>query len=163
MLSMLVKLRNNETPRDLSLAGLELGGPRTRILSNHVAVNSTLMCLHLSRKGIADVDGVEIAKMLLTNKTLRKLELEGNLLSINSATEFGNALAKNTTLIYLDLEANQLTQDGPAKEPMIKSFIPALKNNKTLLSLNLASNTLTKELGEDFAECIKANKTIIDF
>lgn len=64
MLSMLVKLRQNETPRDISLAGLELGGPRTRILSNHVAVNSTLMCLHLSRKGIADVDGVEIAKML---------------------------------------------------------------------------------------------------
>lgn len=46
---------------------------------------------------------------------------------------------------------------------MIKTFIPALKNNTTLLSLNLASNALTKELGEDFAECIKANKTIIDF
>jgi len=106
MLSMLIKLRQHETPRDYSLAGLELGGPRTRIFCNHVAVNSTLMCLNLSRKGIQDVEGVDIAKMLLTNKTLRKLELEGNNLSTNSATEFGHALAKNNTLVYLDLEAN---------------------------------------------------------
>jgi hypothetical protein len=38
--------------------------------------------LHLARKGIQDAEGKEIARMLLTNNTLRKLELEGNNLSV---------------------------------------------------------------------------------
>jgi hypothetical protein len=46
---------------------------------------------------------------LYTNKTLRKIELEGNLLGIKTAAEFGKALKVNSTLRYLDLESNQLT------------------------------------------------------
>ena len=36
--------------------------------------------------------------MLYTNKTLRKLELEGNSLGPKTALEFGKALKKNKTL-----------------------------------------------------------------
>jgi len=50
--------------------------------------------------------------MLVSNKTLRKLELEGNLLGPQSARAFGKSLKKNTTLKVLDLESNQLTQEG---------------------------------------------------
>jgi Ran GTPase-activating protein (RanGAP) involved in mRNA processing and transport len=46
--------------------------------------------------------------MLLTNKTLRKLELEGNCLGSKTAKELGYALMHNTTLKFLDLESNQL-------------------------------------------------------
>jgi hypothetical protein len=59
-----------------------------------------------------EASGMVFAKMLNTNKTLRKLELEGNLLGPKSAIEFGKALCKNKTLRYLDLESNQLTLDG---------------------------------------------------
>jgi len=79
------KLKNDETPRDYSLAGSDLGTARTSILSKLVAHNQTLTCLHLVRKGITDVDGLDIAKILLTNTTLRKLELEGNQLGPKSA------------------------------------------------------------------------------
>ena len=47
--------------------------------------------------------------MLVKNKTLRKLELEGNLLGPNSARAFGEALKVNKTLRVLDLESNSLT------------------------------------------------------
>jgi len=52
------------------------------------------------------LEGVEIANLLLENKTLRKLELEGNLLGPNSAKAFGRALMQNKTLRVLDLESN---------------------------------------------------------
>ena len=50
------------------------------------------------RKEIPDTHGIVLAKMLNTNKTLRKLELEGNLMGPNSAAEFGKALKNNKTL-----------------------------------------------------------------
>ena len=61
---------------------------------------------------IMDPEGCVLAQMLVSNKTLRKLELEGNLLGPQSARAFGKSLKKNITLRVLDLESNQLTQDG---------------------------------------------------
>ena len=78
MLTVLKKLKDDETPKDYSLAGCELGGPRTSILAKLIAYNSTLTCLHLVRKSITDVDGIELARVLFSNTTLRKMELEGN-------------------------------------------------------------------------------------
>lgn len=95
---MLVKLESDTTPREYSASGLELGPARTRILASWVAQNSSLCHLHLSRSGIKDEDGAEIAKILYTNKTLRKLELEGNQLGKKTALSFGKALTVNTTL-----------------------------------------------------------------
>lgn len=69
-----------------------MGGPRTRILAAHVAYNSNLLLLDLSRMNIHDVDGVDIAKVLYSNKTLRNLVLEGNNLGPKTAREFGVAL-----------------------------------------------------------------------
>ena len=55
-----------------------------------------------------------MAKMLITNKTLRKLELEGNNLGPECAYAFGRALKINKTLKFLDLESNNLTTDSTA-------------------------------------------------
>jgi hypothetical protein len=52
MLMILTKLAENTTPHQFTLSGLEMGGPRTRILASHVAYNSSLISLHLSRKNI---------------------------------------------------------------------------------------------------------------
>lgn len=107
-----MKLTENETPKEYTFAGIQLGGPRTSILARHVAFNETLTSLHLCRKNIQDQDGVDLARMLLTNKTLRKLELEGNCLGSKSAKEFATALTHNTTLKFLDLESNALSMEG---------------------------------------------------
>lgn len=60
----------------------------------------------MARKKILDPEGVIIARMLVSNGFLRKLELEGNLLGPQSARAFGKALKKNITLKVLDLESN---------------------------------------------------------
>lgn len=112
MLIMLKNLQINNTPKEYTLAGLNLGPARCRILASNVGFNTTLTALHLARKGILDPEGCILAQMLVNNKVLRKLELEGNILGTNSIRAFGKALKKNKSLRVLDLESNQLTQDG---------------------------------------------------
>ena len=85
--------------------------------------------------------------MLLTNKKLRKLELEGNNLGPECAYAFGRALRVNTTLKYLDLESNNLTNDG-TEFGGITDLFTFLPENKTLLSLNLANNGLDESCGD---------------
>jgi hypothetical protein len=52
------------------------------MLASNLAYNNSLLSLHLQRKGIQDNEGCDLAKMLLTNTSLRKLELEGNSLGL---------------------------------------------------------------------------------
>lgn len=163
MLIFLRKAREQQTPKDYSLSGLELGAPRTSILSKIVAFNSTLTCLHLARKKIQDKEGQEIARMLLTNKTLRKLELEGNCLGMQTARVFALALRVNKTLRFLDLESNNLTHESEENSG-VEEMIDALTVNKTLLSLNLANNKMDDTLGRQFVDCLaNFNFTLIDF
>ena len=103
---MLYKLSEDDTPNEYTCSGLELGGPRIRMIASQVALNQTLKNLHLSRCDIKDDEGIEIAKILHNNNTLRKLELEGNVLGPKSSKAFATALKYNKTLIYLDLESN---------------------------------------------------------
>lgn len=147
MVLMLNGLQNNSTPFDFSVCGLDLGAVRCRILATQVAHNKSLLSLHLARKGIQDAEGKEIAKILLTNTTLRKLELEGNNLGLQSAYAFGRALKVNKTLRYLDLESNQLTTDG-TNWGGVTSFFEFLPVNKTLISLNMANNQMDESCGD---------------
>jgi hypothetical protein len=77
--------------------------------------------------------------MLLTNNTLRKLELEGNNLGQLTAYAFGKALRRNQGLKFLDLENNQLTVDK-AYFGGVNDIFKSLETNETLLSLNMANN-----------------------
>lgn len=100
--------------------------------------------------------------MLYTNKTLRKIELEGNLLGPKTIKEFGKALKHNKSLMLLDLESNQFTREGEDRD-CIEFFINALENNKHLLSLNMANNRLEASTGTAFKHCLEKNLTLIDF
>ena len=131
-----------------------------------VAFNSSITTLHLSRKGIQDKEGIDLAKALLTNKTLRKLELEGNCLGMHTAKAFALAIRKNKTLRYLDLESNNLTNDTE-ENGGVEEMISALADNTTLLSLNVANNRLGDDIGRNFVDLfnprVKNQETLIDF
>jgi Leucine Rich repeat len=157
MLIMLKNLQSNNTPKEYTLSGLNLGPARCRILASNVAFNSTLTALHLARKQIDDAEGVELAKMLVNNKVLRKLELEGNKLGPKSIQAFGSALEQNTTLRVLDIESNDIYKDKDAPfdpetkravVPKLFSFIESMQKNKTLLSLNLANCQMDDRCGQ---------------
>jgi Ran GTPase-activating protein (RanGAP) involved in mRNA processing and transport len=139
MVIMLDALQQNTTPFEYNCTGLELPSVKCTILARNIAYNHTLLSIDMCRKSFNDSDGQQLAKMLLTNKCLRKLELEGNLLGPKSAIEFGEALKHNTTLKYLNLESNQLTVDGQEMYGIIQMF-EFLQFNSSLLSLNMANN-----------------------
>jgi len=101
--------------------------------------------------------------MLITNKKLRKLELEGNCLGSKTAKELGLALHVNATLRVLDLESNQLSPQDSNDSTGITKFIEGVKANTTLLCLNVANNQLGPEIGMQFRNCLKENHTLIDF
>jgi len=69
-----------------------------------------------------------LARMLMINKTVRKLELEGNKLGPKTAREFGHLLRITKTLKFLDLDNNMLTNDGDDTSGLFV-FIEALKTN----------------------------------
>lgn len=153
----------DQTPREYSTAGLELGNARIGILTKTMAFNNSLTQLCLSRKNIEDSSGVEIARILYTNTALRKLELEFNRLGPLTAREFGIALTKNFTLRYLNLESNVLTMEGEDPAGVQKHLIPALRQNRFLLSLNLGNNKLENAIGKDCDDMLDENYTLIDF
>jgi hypothetical protein len=136
---LLQGLQMGDTPFVFSVSGLNLGPIQCRLLASNLAHNSTLLTLHLARKEIKDNEGMDLAKMLFTNKTLRKLELESNNLGPLCAYAFGRALRVNKSLMYLDLESNQLTNDNTTNGGVTELF-NFLPHNSTLISLNLANN-----------------------
>lgn len=79
---VLQSFQTNSTPFELSMSGINLGPVRCKMLASNLAYNNSLLSLHLQRKGIQDNEGCDLAKMLLTNTSLRKLELEGNSLGL---------------------------------------------------------------------------------
>lgn len=112
MVVMLEALQQNTTPFEYNCTGLDLSSVKCGILARNIAYNKSLLSIDMSRKGFTDLDGQQLAKMLYTNSTLRKLDLEGNLLGPKSAIEFGEALKHNKSIKSLNLESNQLTVDG---------------------------------------------------
>lgn len=128
MINMLRKLQMNETPRDFDFTGIDLGSVRARILINNMVGNNTLRACSLTRKLIEEEEGVYLAQMLMVNKNIRKIELEGNKLGPRASKEFGHVLKCNKTLQFLDLENNFLTTDGDDPNGLI-FFVQALKNN----------------------------------
>ena len=172
MLIMLKNLQKNESPSEYSLSGLNLGPARCRILAANVAINSSLTSLHLARKGVEDVEGVVLARILMNNETLRKLELEGNRLGPKSIYAFGRALLTNKTLRVLDLESNDIYKDKDNSidpetkryvNPKLFYFIDCMSKNKTLLSLNMANCQMDERCGALWVTASQANKDMIDF
>lgn len=112
------------------------------------------------RKNIKENEGQEIAKNLINNKNLEKIELEGNSIGPKTAHEIGELIKNNNILRFIDLENNNLTNSGQDING-IKNIAEALKTNSTLLNLNMNSTHLDKKSGEFLLEAMKSNTTLI--
>ena len=78
MYILIDQLQTDKTPTEVTLSGIDLGFGRAAILAKNIKINSSLLSLHAGNKNISDVDGVNFAQMLNTNKTLRQLDLKDN-------------------------------------------------------------------------------------
>ena len=57
-------LKANTTPKQYSMAGINIHNERIYMLFDEISKNTSLLVLHMSRKNLSDSSGVEIAKML---------------------------------------------------------------------------------------------------
>ncbi|CAD7955191.1 unnamed protein product [Amoebophrya sp. A25] len=150
-------LIGNTSVPNVSVAGIELGSVRLRLLAQAMEDNLSCETIDLSRKGLNDEDGVTIGKMLAKNKALTKMDLEGNMLGPKAAHAFAEALKVNETIKCLNLEANSMGGDD---ESGIVALAQSLKKNQDLQILALGKNNLGGSAGEAFHDALDKNKVL---
>ena len=168
---MLSNLQENNTPQEYTVAGLNLGSVRLRLLAKCVEKNISLLGLHVCRMQISDDDAIILQQMLMINGKLQKLELEGNKLGPSGVKTLVKALETNCILRVLDLESNSITgltrQEIVNQETMrqdnagVEAIAQMLKVNKTLLTLNLGNTGISEEGGNYLVDAMEQNTTLI--
>jgi Ran GTPase-activating protein (RanGAP) involved in mRNA processing and transport len=116
--------------------------------------NTSVVALDLSGQGLEDEVGVILARMLITNTTLRKLDVEGNNFGPSTASAFGEALSRNKTLVYLSLQSNPITR-GAKDTSGIEALADMMENNTTLLGLNLSNTAIGPKGGKFIAQSLE--------
>jgi len=154
------KIKDNESPYEYSFTDVNIDSSSLLMLCECLKVNSTLMILHIARKKLNDEDGEEIAKMLLVNKRLEKVDLEGNQFGVRSAKSFALVIKTNRTLRYLDLEGNCLCSGGD--NTGFIEMIVALRENIKLIGLNISNNNIDDVSANHIIQSLDINLYIID-
>ena len=97
-----------------------------------------------------------IAEALLTNNTLKIIDLSGNKITDEGAKLFAVALEKNKTLIHVNLSANRIGDVG------VESIADALKINSRLNELKLHLNQIASIGIKSISTALLNNRTITD-
>ena len=124
------------------------------LLSEVLAVNSTLTNLDLSENSLGDEGATSLSQALKVNSTLTNLDLRGNSIGAEGATSLAQALKVNSTLTTLDLGWNSIGAEGAT------SIAQALKVNSTLTNLDLGSNRIGAEGATSLSQALTVNSTL---
>jgi hypothetical protein len=141
-----------------------------RAIAKALSDNTSLHTLDVTRAGLKDDVGVELAKSLETNAALTRLDAEDNKLGPSSLAAIGGssvvvsacivvplcfmwacgwcsteALQRNSTLTTLSLDRNPLTNGG-TNYYGLQVFARALSVNTTLKTLSLFGCGLSAEV-----------------
>ena len=118
--------------------------------------NTTLEHLYMISNPIGEhVEGVtSVAKMLVENKTLTKLDLRVCHINSKGAVELAAALCKNTTLKHLDLDYNHIGVEGAS------SMSDMLQHNTSLRVLHLCDDSVGEEGVHQLINSLKHNQTL---
>ena len=117
---------------------------------------TTLKYLYLSHNPIGEhVEGVTaVARMLVENKTLKRLYLQDCHISSEGAVELAAALWKNSTLKCLDLNYNPIGVEGAS------SMSDMLQHNTSLEYLDLRDDSVGEEGVHQLINSLKHNQTL---
>ena len=109
---LIAKIKNSETALEFSFAGQDLQPEEYRLIFKAMEKNKSLKAVVCNRKQLRDDEGIELAKSLMYNTSIERIELESNLLSSKFLTQLAMTLKYNKTLKAIDLEGNYLTNGG---------------------------------------------------
>ncbi|KAF4694653.1 hypothetical protein FOZ60_007620 [Perkinsus olseni] len=150
--------QNTSNVQAVTLAGIDIGSVRLRLLCNALIANRSCTTITLARKCLSDEDGVSLSAMLEVNRTLQYVDLEGNSLGPGTARRLGEVLAGNNSLKYLNLRDNDLTSSGNDQEA-VAELCRGLDVNESLMVLLLGRNNITSVGGEHLLEYARNQRT----
>ena len=155
-LASILKDHSKCTLTELYLEDCHISSEGAMELAAALCKNTTLKHLNLNRNPIGEhVEGVTaVAKMLVENKTLTKLDLRDCHISSEGAVELAAALCKNSTLKHLNLSRNPIGVEGAS------SMSDMLQHNTSLEDLHLCDDSVGEEGVHQLINSLKHNQTL---
>ena len=142
----------------LNLASNMISTEGLKIIQNEVISSDSLQYFNLGivegsfrRNNFSGEGGLVLAKILLTNESLKWLVLQDNELGEDSADKIGSSLIQNRHLSKLKLSENKIKNKGA------KSI---LENANRLTSLNLSNNDITSEISNDLKQLLETSNLL---
>lgn len=142
---------------EVSLSDCMLSEEGAKVLLTGLFGNTTVKVLDLKGNNLRSTGAEVLGKLLVHNKTLRRLVLEWNALGVwgEAFSLFCDGLACNTVLTQLDLRNNQINHHGASELGL------ALKHNNTLEMLDLRWNIIGLLGGRSLLKALQKNKSIV--
>jgi len=141
----------------VNLEGNKLGDSAVGQLCDAIITNFSLRKLNLGKNFLSDKVTEKVSRMLELNSSLEELYLQWNQIKSQGGTNLVNGLQQAPKLRVLDLSWNSLGQNG---SQFAKSFAAYIAGNTTLIHLDLSNNYINKEDTKIIAEDLKANHSL---
>uniref|UniRef100_A0AAR2M538 Leucine rich repeat containing 45 n=1 Tax=Pygocentrus nattereri TaxID=42514 RepID=A0AAR2M538_PYGNA len=142
---------------ELVLQDCMLSEEGAKLFLNGLCSNTTVRALDLKGNNLRGAGAEALGKLLVRNKTLRRLVLEWNALGMweEGFSIFCEGLASNSCLTQLDLRNNQINHQGAAELAL------ALKRNSVLEELDLRWNNIGLLGGRSLLDALQQNRTVL--
>ncbi|XP_072522832.1 leucine-rich repeat-containing protein 45 [Salminus brasiliensis] len=142
---------------ELALSDCMLSEEGAKLFLNGLCSNTTVRVLDLKGNNLRGAGAEALGKVLVRNKTLRRLVLEWNALGMweEGFSIFCEGLASNGCLGQLDLRNNQINHQGAAELAL------ALKRNSVLQELDLRWNNIGLLGGRALLDALQQNRSLL--
>lgn len=140
--------------------------PLVRHIVTQLPVTSKLVGLEFCRCNINDEVCEYIASMLISNRSIRQLNLAGNNFGAAGLVALSKALQVNDVLKFLGLQGNSLRSAFDSPDPTeegILALADMLKVNNTLVRLDVLNTGLGKQSFNILGEALRNNSSIVIF
>ncbi|XP_030612231.1 leucine-rich repeat-containing protein 34 isoform X3 [Archocentrus centrarchus] len=158
VMALISALRRNEALRSVDISRPLLFSHQEEWAvhcSAMLAVNSTLVELHLGKMGMTDTGMERLTEGLRRNRGLRYLDLRCNRVTRDGARHLASMLKQNRVLEIVDLSSNRIEDDGAAHLSEAISW-PGC----SLKELSVCRNSIAAEGLLSLAQAVKANTSL---
>lgn len=150
-----------ECPMECSCR-IDVTNVTARALAKVLSLDTRIPAVDLSHMNLSDEAGAYIGRALKNNKTLVKLELDGNRFGPLTCKSIAESLKENSTLRYLSLGSNALADGGSKSgEACIDLLAQSIGHNTALTSLSLWRCGIGLDGGKLLCDAITLNNSLI--
>ncbi|XP_040921675.1 leucine-rich repeat-containing protein 34 isoform X2 [Toxotes jaculatrix] len=158
VIALTIVLKSNRTLRSVDISRPLLFSHQEEWAvhcSEMLAVNGSLVELHLGKMGMTDTGMERLTEGLRLNRSLRFLDLRCNRVTRDGVKHLAEVLKQNPTLEIIDLSSNRIEDEGAAYLSEAITW-PGC----TLKELSVNSNNIRTEGLLSLTQALKANTTL---